>query len=298
MMALLRGVVVVAVCAGAIALSPRLRVTYDAWRLMRGDVAALAILDKEHRRRILERFVMDGAARHNIKLPVLPDGSGVMLLGEPVRLVLFVGPPEQKTEKGGQERAAGAEVVTLDKRGTIALVVADATTNWFSIQRLLQQMRKENRLTMCPYLALAALNQKGNLVWIVMELQLGRIRLGWETYYYLILRKGAAYVNGDISKTPSDTWRRANYFAKTVKPPPRFRVIVEWSVPYGSLINHTSAVLGTGCSLYYRLYGEKEVSDIHRHFNALDNGTWKTIFGPPEEEPIGEEEEEDWEEED
>lgn len=299
-MVVLRGIVVFFVCAGAIMVAPRISVTYDAWRLMKGDPSVLAILNTEHRRRILERFVMEGAERDGIRLPLLPfAGRGVPGIGEPIRLLLFVGPP-RKQDKGkggelnkgrGQGEVSGGRLVMLDQRGTIALIVADATTNWFSIERFLQHLKDQKRLALCPYIALAALDSEGTLVWIPMELQSGAIRLGWVEHNFIILHKGLCYVNGDPFGTPDETYRRISRIAETVKPPPRFRIVMEWSTRYGSVVNHASATLAAGCSLYYRLFGEKEVPDFHLHFKALDNGTWKSIYGPPEEEPIGEEEE-------
>mgnify|MGYP000394964813 CR=1 FL=1 len=285
MVTVVRGVAVVLVCGGAILVTPRIRVTYDAWRLMHRDGTVLGILDKEKRRRILERFVFDGVARRKICLPVAPSAGGATpYLGEPVRMVLFLGASKDKN------RPLNGEVVTLNPRGTVLLIVADATTKWFSIERLLQHLKKERLLQLCPQLALAVQDERGNLLWAPVELQLGKIRLGWEGYYYLVLYKGVAYVNGDAAQTSGQTYNLMRKIKKKVVPIPRFRLIIEWRFPYGIVTNHICATLAAGCPLYYHLFGEKEVPDIYNHFRAIDDGVWKEEFGPPEEEPIGEEE--------
>jgi len=286
MVTVLRGMAVVLVCGGAILVAPRIKVTYDAWRLTHNDASVLGILEKERRRRILERFVFDGVVRHGIRLPVAPSvGGATPYLGEPVRMVLFLGAPKQKN------RPLNGEIVTLNPRGTILLVVADATAKWFSIERFLQHLKKKKLLQLCPQLALAVQDERGNLLWAPMELQLGKIRLGWESYYYLVLYKGVAYVNGDAAQRSEQTYNLMCRIKKEVVPTPRFRLIIEWCFPYGVVTNHICATLAAGCPLYYRLFGEKEVPDIYDHFRAIDDDVWKEEYGPPEEEPIGEEEE-------
>ncbi|RKY15846.1 MAG: hypothetical protein DRP82_00690 [Planctomycetota bacterium] len=285
MVPVLRGLAVVLVCAGAILVTPRIRVTYDAWRLMHRNTAVLGILDKERRRRILERFIFDGVERYKIRLPIVPSmGGATPYLGEPVRMVLFLG--SSKGKKG----PLNGEMVTLNPRGNVLLIVADATTKWFSVERFLQHLKEQKLLQLCPELALAVQDERGNLLWAPMELQVGKIRLGWEGYYYLVLYKGAAYVNGDAAQTPEQTYNLMRKIKKGVVPTPRFRLIVEWRFPYGVVTNHVCATLASGCPLYYHLFGEKEVPDIYNHFRAIDDGVWKEEFGPPEEEPIGEEE--------
>ncbi|RKY15673.1 MAG: hypothetical protein DRP63_06585 [Planctomycetota bacterium] len=290
MVTALRGVAVVLVCGGAILVTPRVRVTYDAWRLTHRNATVLGILDKEKRRQILERFIFDGVGRHRIRLPTAPSvGGAAPYLGEPVRMVLFVGAPK------GKKRPLNGEVVALNPRGNVLLIVADATTKWFSIERFLQHLKEQKLLQLCPQLALAVQDERGNLLWTPVELQLGRIRLGWEGYYYLVLYKGAAYVNGDAAQTPEQTCNLMRKIRKEVVPTPRFRLIIEWRFPYGVVTNHICATLASGCTLYYRLFGEKDVPDIYSHFRAIDNGVWKEEFGPPEEEPIGEEGDEEGE---